>query len=250
MVGGAVALGESLRLLAVLAEGPAAGDAASPAWPEFAAYDCTSCHHELQSASGWAPAKGAWRPGRPRFPQWPLVLARAADATVDEHLAPLWQALQQQPFGRREQVTGAALAGAVWAERLAERLKQQVFEADDVAVLLQRLSGAAAEATDYESARQLAGAIDVLYCELVKIAPEHPLVTDAKAAVEKELGPLRRQLNLARPPGNSEPIVAVLSAALAQRSQTSGAAVRGHAQRLRAVFAPAGEQENTRAGAE
>ena len=64
------------------ADGKLANSKTRSPWPEFASFDCASCHHNLKS-TGWE--RGfAGIPGRPPAQYWPRPLARLSLAYLRE----------------------------------------------------------------------------------------------------------------------------------------------------------------------
>src|SRR5262249_2398971 len=77
VIGAAVSLRESMRLLAGQAGEGGAPDVEKP-WPELAQFDCYACHHDLRPRS-WRQQRGyAGRPGRPDMRPWTLALVPLA----------------------------------------------------------------------------------------------------------------------------------------------------------------------------
>ncbi len=158
-VGGVVDLRESMTLFA---------DTAKPgAMPDFARFDCASCHHELkESRDSWRQAFGfPAEPGRPPSAHWPAALARigiaagdpaqAASRTrdLDDALAAFRQAVGDRPFGDDSKSVAAARKLASWADGLAKALDSQKFDRASALRMLRKI--AETEPRDYASARQL-----------------------------------------------------------------------------------------------
>ena len=128
---------------------------------DFALYNCSACHHELQSPSP-RQARGYFdgRPGRPQLRSWNTSLATAAlvlQGASDERaaflslaalLAPLQSAIGDRPFGDAEAVRTAArdavgqlnqaIAGLQdkrWHARESQRLIEQICRAGGAATL-------------------------------------------------------------------------------------------------------------------
>lgn len=156
----------SLNLLAAEAKGPE--------WPDYAQFDCYSCHHDLQNPS-WRQERGyKGRPGRLQPRPWPAELARVTGLLLgektsqfDEEARPLYQAFDQKPFGEPKDVSAKALDQADLARKRAEKVaKLHVTEATALK-LLHALCNRAAHAPDYDAARQVVWAFQVVYSELV-----------------------------------------------------------------------------------
>jgi hypothetical protein len=73
VIGGVVTLRESTRLQDDWQRLANTGD-----WPDFAQYDCASCHHELEQPSWRQARRAAVPPGKLFPPAWPNVLAELA----------------------------------------------------------------------------------------------------------------------------------------------------------------------------
>lgn len=147
-------------------------------WPEFALYDCASCHHELRSGKGYPQRPfGKGIVGRPPAQSWPLSLANLAVAHDSQYdpaktktaiaaLAKSRNAFELsltrgQVFGDRKDIEAAALRFEADLQPLLQRLKATPFseQAANQAVnfLIDPQNGI--EYRDYHSARQLAWAV-------------------------------------------------------------------------------------------
>jgi hypothetical protein len=176
-VSGLVALRESMELFAD--EAARTGDEPiGSQWPDFARYDCSSCHHDLKPTS-WRQTRGsAGAPGRPNAPEWPLALVwlgieasdtgtvAARSQELDRLLEAFHQAVVAQPFGEREAAIAAARAVAEWAGSQIEAIREKPVDRDRARALLARLCTLPARAPDYDSARQIAWAFRAIYQEL------------------------------------------------------------------------------------
>ena len=184
VVGGVVALREAMRLLAAEAV-----DAGPPSkWPEYAQLDCYACHHELRSPGYvlWRQQRGARRYfdgvvligafGRPQFRPWPLALVPLALAHVEaggatreallEAVKELHKAFDSRPFGDGAEVAQAARRVEAAAGSLLEALKNQPFTRGSAPKLLAALAKIPSDDfPDYESARQIACAIQAIHAE-------------------------------------------------------------------------------------
>ncbi len=202
VISGVVAMRESAELFAAQS-GQAKG------WPEFAAFDCYACHHDLKVPS-WRQERGyPGKPGRPTMPYWPSALvklgilqvskdraeydARAKD--MSDKLAELHSAISARPFGDTGKIQTAsanliALLDTLASELSASRFDQKAAK-KSVLFLLQSSDN---KHLDRDSARQIAWAIDVIYADL------NPKPS-AEAEIKKVLDELRGQLRLELPAG-------------------------------------------------
>jgi hypothetical protein len=208
LAGGVVAFKDSMRLLAAWAkEAKAEGDVQGGNWPDFARMECSVCHHDLVSPGylGWRQAearKVAGRPGRPQSRQWPLALARVAlelnakqsrgarpapDA-FQEAVARLHDAFEASPYGDPPRVEKAAEALEAMADELLAGLKQHPLDATALPRILAALAAAPeGDYPDYDSARQVAWAIQSVYDEWKprKAGERPPAPLDAIAKLVK-----------------------------------------------------------------
>ena len=200
LVGGLVALRESMKLLAEQAAPGKRPDTTGVNWPDYARYDCASCHHDLRADNG-----ASWRqlrrrggqPGRPAAPQWPLVLANLAIDSLGAHenetpnadfqsaLGTFQQELIAQPFGGADTARAAAHV-AQSTDALIGNLNRAGVDADGARKILLKLCKIATETIpDYDSARQIAWAFQVIYRE--SVPARDPLIEQALADLEREL---------------------------------------------------------------
>ena len=156
-------------------------------WPEFAAFDCAACHHDLKANGGWQ-RQFAGIPGRPPAPYWPRALAKLGAAHLDlqsdekwsERLAAEQQRLQsvldRQPFGIPADLKKQTSQYSGWLRsELANALQIEPLDQEDAKAVLQLLVGSNVaifdpqkEIRDFHSARQLAWAINVVYSEILQ----------------------------------------------------------------------------------
>jgi hypothetical protein len=104
MVGQLSALRAAARLLAA--------DAADGSWPEYAHFDCVSCHHDLQPDSWRQRRGGKGSTGRPIWGAIPAALLVRQFANGAEMATPLDRLLQDfasSPFGKPEHVVESAV---------------------------------------------------------------------------------------------------------------------------------------------
>lgn len=210
VIGGVVALRDAMRLLAGRAEPePTPLGSSGKTWPDYAQFDCDSCHHDLR-----APEPGRGRqargydhhfdglvvsgvPGRPQFRPWPLALARLAlvqtgtgrDAFRDA-VKELYAAADDRPFGAPARVNRAAKRLETWSQEMLGALQSSRFDASTPRRLLTALAATpAGEASDYDSARQVAWAFREIYSDW-QPRPEND------AQITATLGDLDRTLKL------------------------------------------------------
>ena len=163
------------QAVAAQAEGPA--KAGTPAaWPEFAIYDCASCHHELRSGPGYPQRPFGKHPiGRPPAQLWPMMLAKLGvlqsvqydPAAGAEPLAKMnqaqkdfEQAITATVFGKPVEVAEAAKKLEAELTVLSERLKYCRYDrAATHSALLLLTDSSQVETRDYHSARQIAWAV-------------------------------------------------------------------------------------------
>lgn len=176
LVGGIVALRESLRLLATQAR--------TEDRPELAAFDCQSCHHELRSPAWRQNRPLLGRPGRPRPPEWPAVIASvslnqlvvdkaALDPKENAFEAPMKRlhlALDSRPFGGLEMsaiINDAPDGLAYWLDQQARQLANSPIDETAARKVLQQLYASGSTGShDFHSARQIAWAIRTIESEL------------------------------------------------------------------------------------
>jgi hypothetical protein len=181
-IGALVALRETLGMLEA--------QIASPAWPEFAQFDCYACHHELQSKS-WRQKRGyAAAAGRPPLRQWSTALVEVGlhHAAIDtetaaklvtefqDHLAALQSAVDARPFGDPGRVKKQAQVLGQWLDRQVRVIQDRIAKGDKsggyglkasakLLDLVVRLQGPSQRVPDFDAARQLAWAYQVLYLD-------------------------------------------------------------------------------------
>lgn len=172
--------------------------------PDFAAFDCYACHHDLKTPAWRQQRKDVGTPGRPRPAVWPTTLIEAAyafaaadPATYRRALQGYYVAFDAQPFGNPRQL---AVARKALQNELATLLKQtETASADEAAVkrAFTALTSPAAYLTlDYDAARQTSWALRVVADDLAVELP----------------GDFGAGLHLALPGGQSRPIVQDLPA--------------------------------------
>jgi hypothetical protein len=205
-IGGLVVFETNLKLLE--------GQAATTNWPELAHFDCYACHHELKSKS-WRQVRGfVGKPGRPPLREWPTALvelglwhAAGTDAEAaklltkfQDQLAALQAVFDAQPFGQRDKVIPQVKALREWIDLQVKEIQKRIqdggYSAEASAKLLGHLldmqrpnfEGKGKQPVpDFDSARQLAWAYQVLYLEKVskhdpKARQKQAIAMNAQAA--------------------------------------------------------------------
>jgi hypothetical protein len=205
VVSGLVALRRTMELV----EADCKNSGVDTGWPEFARFDCSSCHHELKaSGPSSRPHSRGGLVGRPPAPIWSRALVSlaidAADpskfdtriAELDGHLAKFDAALTEKPFGDRANTAAAARAIVAWTEEPLLELKalasikkgenRRVIDQSEALRLLRRLiEDPRLDVTDFESARQIGWAIRTISHELRELAPKQPAGNQALASLAK-----------------------------------------------------------------
>ena len=150
-------------------------------WPRLENYDCFACHHDLrESDKSWRQRRGAkgngGLPGRPLPRQWQTVLVRVALAYAVSHgkdvpdiegaVAEVDTAFVQTPFGQPDEIAKAADRLVVATDQFLAVIRDLPFHGKDVDMLLRLVAAEGAnggENLDYDSARQLAWGLRVLW---------------------------------------------------------------------------------------
>ncbi len=143
-------------------------------WPELARLECYSCHHELRTPS-WRQENHAQRfAARPRLELGCLPLVRVAaelgsgnseaiDALVEHSREPFANNL----FGDPAKIAELRTAVDDWSAKLIQKLVDMPLDQAKVREILAKLLDVAADGThDYDTARQLTGALYVIAEEL------------------------------------------------------------------------------------
>jgi hypothetical protein len=208
LTGALISSGEYLRLTGQLADEEVKSSVKKPNWPEFAAFDCYACHHDLESPSWRQNRKTAGRvPGRPTLHDWPFTLAKIAlqnlgspNGEFDAKLADVRQAMNTRPFGDPRTMAKACQPAAVWLHEKALQMEKKHFSQEDAIAILKDIAAVASmETVDYDSARQLVWAFNVIDSDLRSNYPNaekvrallEPLVTYKEKDKEKFLLNLR-----------------------------------------------------------
>jgi len=147
-----------------------AGQPLPALWPQvfMGQADCYGCHHELRQKS-WRQVRPSFGPpGRPQISHWPLALPAQGIGVGDEmagfqkRIGPIRAACNDRPYGDPAQLNEAAKAMAQWGHKQLGVTPATVDPAD----LLHKLCKLGPDQfPDYDSARQIAAAIFVIYGE-------------------------------------------------------------------------------------
>lgn len=172
LVGSVVAVRRAVEL--------AAADAAAPRdedrWPELARMDCFACHHELTLPS-WRQERGyRGQAGRPQLMLGSVELATAAARLTGEPAAVgdlqqvvdrLRRPFERNPFGDAEGIVDGSQPLVARCQTIERQLAELPLDRDDATRALQLIAEVAAASThNYDTARQLAGAVTVILDEL------------------------------------------------------------------------------------
>lgn len=193
VLGGVAAMRDFLELLSAQA-----ADSKTD-WPQFAMYDCSSCHHDLQASSVRQEVGfGNRRPGRPMVHQWPQALVEIAVAQAGgdgkeyaDKVQALNEVLNAVPFGDRAALSAEnnpAQQLAEYLTTLVHAVEAKPFDAAAANEALKMLCNSSlADVVDYHSARQIAWAIRVLYGDVADSLGEAKPVFDATLAEIDEM---------------------------------------------------------------
>jgi hypothetical protein len=158
--------------------------------PEYALFDCYACHHELKT-KGWRQQRGyAGTPGRPPLREWStalveLGLQHAAEdgaaaakllAEFQDHRTALQTALDAKPFGEPDSVKIQSRFLRAWLDKQVQQIQARINHGDKKRGYDLKASGRLLDhlidmqrrphrAPDFDSARQLAWAYQVLFLE-------------------------------------------------------------------------------------
>ena len=250
VVSAAIALKTSMALLAKESNSSAAKpnheDVPGLGWPDYARFDCTSCHHELERPS-WRQDRGfTSAPGRPPVVRWPSFVAALgveklatddpkAKLLLEEmkaHEAAIDDATRAKPFGRSEDMGAAAAKYAAWADRLAQKLESSKFDGKLVTAILQRLVQEASETDlDYDAARHVGWTIWAFRSDLGKNLKNGE-------EVDRILVRISSELRLQLPTGRDKSIEKQLSDALRTMGEYKPIAFREDLKSLAPLLAP------------
>jgi Cytochrome c554 and c-prime len=210
---GLVTLRASIKLLADQTEPSRAANADENhpylGLAEFALYDCAACHHELTIPSA-RQERGYFgtAPGRPPLKYWSLPLARlglnreptaagqSSSAALDTMLAPLHSAIRSRPFGDPQLVRKAAGDALALLRPAIAALEKRSLDSNQTLQLIQQLCEFGEKSPlDFDSARLVAGALDVLVAELKQ---QRAIAPPVGAAVDE----LKHLVHLDDPPAS------------------------------------------------
>jgi hypothetical protein len=179
---GLIELRASIRLLADQAEEESrpAKTEFHPGKSDFALYDCAACHHELVIPSQRQEhGYGGFTPGRPALRYWTLSLARlgleaakqddnkTGRTTLEALLSPLEAATSDAPFGPPAAIHVAAQKVVAELDESIKSLAERDLDAAGANRMLCQLCRIGSESPlDYDSARQLAAAIQMIVADL------------------------------------------------------------------------------------
>jgi hypothetical protein len=227
LVGAAVSLRESMRLLARQSAACLKSDDPDGRALDYASLECSACHHDLRPPGRGpgrdAPGAAGRGPGYAR--RWPAALIGPALRHAYGDKAPreaeafrgLWEkveaGLRARPDGDPARAGPAAEALARWADELAGAVSRcPIDRADGERALAGLLRLPEDEAPDYDSARQIAWAVAIVYREQ---GQQGRPAKDAGA--EPSPVSLAGQLRLTLPPGGPGRTSADLGEALQAR---------------------------------
>jgi hypothetical protein len=247
LVGAAVALKVTMKLLADESGKPGTPLVPGQAWPDYARFDCWSCHHDLKR-DGWRQSRGFEElpPGRVPVAEWPLMLvelgidhleqsdpaAGALRSDLDRYRKALREQVATRPFGRSKAVARAADDFAAWADVLTQKLAASKVDQTAAARLLRRLLETASRSTpDYDSARHVGWTVALLVKEVGAPLVDRPEV----AAI---LDRLTRGLKLDLPAGRAVEIEGQLAEAFRVIGDYEPAEFRAHLQELLSLLPP------------
>jgi hypothetical protein len=205
-------LRQSMNLLVAQAEKCTTANDADEKALDLANFDCYACHHDLKSPS-WRQQRGyVGKPGRPQMRPWPVSLAKvtAQELLQKEHAAKalesglkgLYQAFSVQPFGNCPEIAAAARALASQLDQwIGELTKNRTLYDQSAAlrVLRKLCATGEQEILDYDSARQIAWAFDVIYREWKSSEK------DGDQRILEIIGTLKRELQLDLPQKSPRP---------------------------------------------
>jgi hypothetical protein len=222
LVGAAVALKTSMKLLGDETKVTGTSTVPGLAWPDYARFDCWSCHHDLKRES-WRQIRGyKAAPGRPPISEWPLAIvelgitrlalddpaAKSLFGELEEHSKQVLDEAYARPYGRKAPMGEAAAKFAAWTDVLIQRLSTATYTEDVSARLLRTLVEMAMEKTvDYDAARQIGWTIKILKEDAGSKLTNLP-------AIEEVIGKIETGLKLDLPAGRKYEIEDQLSKGL------------------------------------
>ncbi|MBC7819245.1 MAG: hypothetical protein IAG10_20355 [Planctomycetaceae bacterium] len=181
LVSALVAFSENLKLASDLADEKLSVPVAKPDFPELSLFECYACHHDLKDRSWRQSRKLHGAPGRPMLRAWPTVLTKLALKRLggpaeefDRQMQSVDKLLNDQPFGRRDRWAEAVKPVTEWLDQQAHTLERKPLpRAEGMQLLRDIVAVADSELWDYDSARQLVWASQILRRELsTKSSPD------------------------------------------------------------------------------
>lgn len=203
LISGLVSYSENLKLAAALADEKLKMPVVKPDWPELAQFECFACHHDLKDKSWRQRRTVRGTPGRPQLRSWPTVLAKLAlkslgqdPQELDRRAQPVEKLLSDQPFGRQDRWIEAVRATTEWLDQQAAALERKPLPRESGLALLRDLVALAdSEFWDYDSARQLVWASQVLRHELA--SERSPVaVRETVASIDADLADVEKLFSL------------------------------------------------------
>lgn len=174
LVAALVSYSENLKLSAALADANLKTPVTKPDWPELSQFECFACHHDLKDKSWRQRRTLRGAPGRPMLRAWPTSLAKVAltmNGTkadeFDRRVVAVEKFLSAQPFGRSEQWGETIKPLTDWLDEQAATLERKPLKRVVGLTLLKEIvTVASSDFWDYDSARQLVWAAQILRREL------------------------------------------------------------------------------------
>ena len=215
---------QSAQMIAAYAD-PKMPQGKGGAWPEFALYDCYACHHDLKQKS-WRQERGYdGKPGRPQMQEWPRALLPLAQAVkqsqeaadLPKALHSLQDALSKAPFGEPADVLRAANAIVKSSDAVLSQLQQAQLNREEAARLFDViLTRNERTLIDFDSARQVTCALEVLAAQAQRKVPQQPLER------------LNMQLNLPLPGGKRPLLEEYVPATMTKRADYDATVFQQH----------------------
>jgi Cytochrome c554 and c-prime len=244
LVGAVVALKTSMKLLSDETKVKDGSTIPGLTWPDYARFDCWSCHHDLKRES-WRQARGYQAaPGRPPISEWPLTIVELAIARLSfddptakvllgelqGHQKAVLDESTARPYGRKVAMAAAAEKFAAWTDVLTKRLSSATYDEAVSARLLRTLvENAGEKLVDYDAARQIAWTIKILVADSGSKLTNRP-------AIEEVLKKFDASLKLELPAGRDFEIEDQLSKGLQVIGDYGPATFQQHLKELLALL--------------
>jgi hypothetical protein len=215
LVGAAISLRDNMRLLEAQAAKAARATKENDKVLDLSNFDCYACHHDLKSPS-WRQKPGYYKgkPGRVPMRPWSTELVKLAIrylATVDKSaddrqlltelnggMKRVIAAFDARPYGDPARIETAAGQLAGWSDKLARRMNATYPKEQAAKSLLAGIPKLYGKTLmDYDSARQVAWAYEVLFNEANGYK-------GGSSAVRKTLADLDKELKLRLPKGRTK----------------------------------------------